>query len=225
MPAHPATDIPMILTQFWDTPDLPEDIRPKVDSWRDLSGLDQRLFNAEDAQDFIRDAYGADHLGYFRKCALPAMKSDLFRVLAVYHYGGWYADCSIECYKPPVGLLPDRSYTMMYYRRWHGGVNNGLYAATPGNAHLGRILDIIVGNIRDETGDTVWGVTGPAAWNAVFPKETQIDGVLEVPHETLVAQTSKNPDDRYVRFHQDLNHKKNGRHWSEAQKVSGIFNR
>lgn len=211
------TPIPRTLIQFWDTPQLPEDIRPKVESWAEKSGLTQRVFCKETAADFIAETYGPDYIACFEKCALPAMKSDFFRILAVYHYGGWYVDCSIECLQSPVSLLTDPAHHMAYYRRWHGGVNNGFFAAVSQCAHLGKIIDSVVHNVTHEIGKTVWEVTGPKSWNAVFPKETSFPDVREIAHTEIAA--------KYVTFHHDLNHKKGGKHWSEAQKVSGVFAR
>ena len=54
------SQIPETLTQFWDKPELPADIAPKVESWREKSGLTPRMFNEESALEFISEAYGAE---------------------------------------------------------------------------------------------------------------------------------------------------------------------
>ena len=220
------TLIPKTLIQFWDTAQLPDDIRPKVDSWAEKSGLTPHMFTEERALDFISEVYGAEYVGYFRKCALPAMKSDLFRLLAVYHHGGWYADCSIECLKSPIDLVSDPVFQILYYRRWHGGVNNGFFAATSKCTYLEKMIEIVTHNVKNEIGRSVWEVTGPRIWNDIFPKENRFADALELSHAQIAAPSYDQSAGKYVMFHQDLAHKKDGTHWSDAEKQNrSIFAR
>lgn len=207
--------IPARLTQFWDKPVLPDDIAPLVETWRSQSALTCVLSDEEAARAFIAEAFGPDLVRDFDACALPAMKSDLFRVCSVYHHGGWYADCSIECLKPPLDMISD-GVAFVYYRRWHGGVNNGLFAATPHHPVLMSFIDRISDNIRNRRGDSAFTVTGPAVWNARFPKEHVEPGVQELGHADIA--------NIMVRFHQDLAHKKDGQHWSDKQTQAEVFN-
>lgn len=209
------TGIPKTICQFWDKPDLPDDLGPLVQSWRDLPRYTHHLFNDETARAFLAEHYPATVVEAFDACMIPAMRSDIFRICAILKMGGWYADCSIEALKDPSQLIK-RSDGMVYYRRWHGGVNNGLFAAKAGNAHLTALLDTIVSNVKHRVSDNLFLVTGPGVWNARFPKETPPPPKTRQLDHSEIANI-------YVRFHQDLAHKKDGQHWSDQQKSGAIF--
>ena len=209
--------IPNRLHQFWDKKHVPDDLRPLINSWVNKSGYQCQLFDLECARDFIAENFNQTELSAFDKCNIPAMKSDLFRLLITYHHGGWYADCSIECLKSPNHMQKDTTdIELVYYRRWHGGVNNGFFGASPKNKYIQHLLETALHNIKHETSASVFCVTGPKLWNDLFPKgETIRQLCREVSHAEIAGE--------YVQFHQDLHHKKEGRHWSEQEKEKSIF--
>jgi hypothetical protein len=84
--------IPRIIHQIWLNPPLPEQYR----AWREQlialhPGWEVRLWTAENLPDYdqVMDLY--DLRGYH-----PTIASDVFRVLVVLKYGGFYLDCDTE---------------------------------------------------------------------------------------------------------------------------------
>lgn len=91
--------IPRIIHQIWLNTSLPEQYR----AWREkLVGLhpgwEVRLWSEETLPDFDRVMNRYDLRGYH-----PTIASDVFRVLVVLKYGGFYLDCDTEplsCLEP-----------------------------------------------------------------------------------------------------------------------------
>jgi len=89
--------IPRIIHQIWLNPPLPE----QYQLWREKlvalhPGWDVRLWTAENLPDYDRIMVRYDLGGYH-----PTIASDVFRVLIVLQYGGFYLDCDTE----PVSCL------------------------------------------------------------------------------------------------------------------------
>lgn len=205
--------IPPTLMQFWNATTLPDDIYPLVQSWSANSGLDTVVYDEDAAREYIRALYGSEILELFDICALPAMKSDFFRMLYILEKGGWYADCSIECLTPPA--FETASCDLIVYRRWHGGINNGLFAARPQSQAIKEMVNVAIENIRNRRGNSVFEATGPKIWNDALPGISERFRVLELAHADIAG--------KFVAFHQDLAHKKGGRHWSDQQKNVCIY--
>lgn len=89
--------IPQIIHQIWLSPPMPE----KYTAWgrmlRDLHpGWDVRLWTPVNLHDYDLTLDRYDLRGYH-----PSIVSDVFRILVVHQYGGFYLDCDCE----PLGSL------------------------------------------------------------------------------------------------------------------------
>lgn len=91
-------EIPRILVQFWDSQDVPKDVRECLDSWRSLEslGFTRYLYDEASALKFITKYFGDNHIRAFKKCSHPAMQSDYFRLCFIYQKGGVYVDADDE---------------------------------------------------------------------------------------------------------------------------------
>lgn len=213
--AAASSAIPSKIFQFWDKAELPPDLAPLVDTWRDRSGLQHSLINDDEARAYISRTQPRRVSAAYDACAIPAMRSDIYRLCVVLAEGGWYADCSIECLTRIAPLAPAEA-NLVFYRRWHGGVNNGLFGAAAKHPLIAGLLDQVCSNVEGRVSDNLFLVTGPGVWNRVFPKDAPPP---EQAHELAHADIANIA----VRFHQELAHKKEGRHWSDLQNQVPIF--
>ncbi|WP_323718692.1 glycosyltransferase family 32 protein [Paracoccus aminovorans] len=199
------------LIGYWHNPEFPPDIDRIQQSWRAAWPGEITVYNHHTARKFIKGNYGSRELIAFDSCAIPAMQSDLFRILEVFHHGGFYLDMGIELiYPPPHAIDPNQ---LVLYRRWHGRIVNCLFAAPPRNPILAKILSAALSNIESRTSNNVWAVTGPGIWISETTNG-QRDGVTVLDHQEIAGE--------FVVFHQKLSHK-GSRHWSEQQKEASIF--
>jgi mannosyltransferase OCH1-like enzyme len=90
--------IPRTLVQFWDSQDIPNDVRQCLDSWRALDslGFTRCLFDESSALNFIAKYFDDKHTRAFKQCSHPAMQSDYFRLCFIYQNGGIYIDADDE---------------------------------------------------------------------------------------------------------------------------------
>ncbi len=205
----------MRMIGYWDKADLPHDIEQIRQSWLRNGPKDITIYNHDTARSFIEEHYGRRELECFDACAIPAMQSDLFRVLEIYEMGGFYLDLSIEVLELPIMFL-EPADDLRLYRRWHGRIVNNMFSAPANNEILGKIKDKIMGNIEARLSNDVWSVTGPKVWNDVTDTGSLAEGISVYDHKELAG--------KIVKFRQDLDHKKGGKHWHHQQEKMNIFN-
>ena len=199
---------------FWHAAALPEDIRPIRESWDRFGPADIRCFDDRSGERFIAEHYGPREVAAFRACALPAMRSDVFRVLAVLALGGFYCDMGVRLVASPSPFLPVPEGTLTLYRRWHGGINNGLFSAPAGHPVLRRIAERIVGNVERREGRNVMFITGPAVWREVS-EDGAAAGVAVREHRAMVPSV--------FQYNNDLAHRAGSDHWSKRQGEVALF--
>lgn len=204
----------MRMIGYWDKPDLPHDIEMIRQSWLNFGPSNITIYNHTTARAFIAEHYGPRELSCFDACAIPAMQSDLFRVLEIYSQGGFYLDLSIQLLQYPALFLEPKN-ELRLYRRWHGRIVNNAFSAPAGNSLLEKIKDQIINNIEERKSNDVWSITGPKVWNDVTDTGHLSKGIIVHEHDILGG--------KIVRFRQDLAHKKDGEHWSDKQKTVDIF--
>jgi mannosyltransferase OCH1-like enzyme len=101
--------------------------------------------------------------------APAAFKVDLFRVVALYHGGGVYADSKITPMVPLDEMVPDTGGFFPWDRKGPPGVEyknrgiwNGLMAMPKGDPFMRTVIDMIIDNVqRRFYGKECLGITGP----------------------------------------------------------------
>lgn len=203
--------IPRLIVQYWDQGDMPEDIARLTKSWADVNNyFGYRCFNKLDAVEFLREFYPENVLNAFLNCALPAMRSDLFRVAFILKFGGVYVDAATCCYSSIDKLLTTDS-RLHLVNKWHGGIWNGFIAAEANDSSLRLIFDKIISNIEAKRSNDVWAVTGPGVYKMLL--DDIYEFIRVIPQSDL--------GDIFT-LENDLEHKKNN-HWSLAQQEKSIF--
>ena len=202
---------PNTIVQFWNTPDLPEDITKLVATWKDQNpSMEHKLFSYDSALQFIAEHYGPEIQNLFESAALPAMQSDIFRVAYCLKMGGFYIDCGTRCNAPIQPLLSDD--LLFLVRKWHGGIWNGAIGCNAGHPALKWIWDRIIQNLKARNSNDVWKLTGPLSFNQMVESKA-FDNSINVVEQPLTKP--------FFDIVNELEHKK--KHWSKVQEKQSVF--
>lgn len=171
--ARPKIDaIPRSIVQFWDKPNVPQEVSACVESVRDANiAYDHRLFCEEEGRDLVVQVLGSQARSLFEACPHPAAKSDFFRAAYLYEHGGVYVDADERMDGRLADHLDIAVYDLVlsYTRANPTCVNNWFVACAPGHPVVTRALQHVVSNLEnivDRAPDTnVWVMTGPGAWS------------------------------------------------------------
>jgi len=99
------TTIPKIIIQTWKNDIIPDRYKELILSIVNNNPTYEYLFFTDnDIENFLKEYY-PDYYETFLKLPVTIQKIDFFRYIAVYHYGGFYFDLDIECFKSLDPLL------------------------------------------------------------------------------------------------------------------------
>lgn len=200
---------------YWDD-SCPPEVCAVVEKWRDVCpGWNVSLFDESTACQFLQARYGKEIVRLFLRCAVPAMKSDFFRVFWAMSEGGIYSDVQYVPKREPLFFDPDKDITVYTYPR-SGPIINDIFYSRKGSKELKLVALEILESISRETIPFVDLATGPAAWCRALGKE-----------ETgTMAVISRNTLHRFVRITEHLNDKMKSTsemHWIKLQKRMSIY--
>lgn len=175
--------IPFIVHQTWKSKALSEPVRSYCDSWKRLNPhCDYRFYDDADCLALVRADF--PHLiDLYENLPLPILRADLFRYLAVYRFGGIYADVDMECLQPfdrflSVGgavfsierqTTAVRQQELQYREPFQ--IANCIFASEPGHAFIQSVIERavkLIGLQPPITPDTVEDVTGPRMLTRLF---------------------------------------------------------
>lgn len=129
----------------------------------------QVYFDAHDRVDFVR-TYFPQYLALYNALIPGAYKSDMWRYLVIYHFGGIYNDISMR-YTKPIGHV-----VLHEHDEFVGAVDidptamiNGFFAAYAGHPILLKTIELVTDNIRNmRYGCDNLDVTGPRVFARAF---------------------------------------------------------
>ncbi len=160
--ALPAAPIPARIVQFWDTPDVPADVRAMMQSWRDHHPDHLiELFDDAAARAFIARHLGAVAGNIYGRISGPAQKADVFRLAYLAIHGGAYADSDDRCHAPLHTVLPPRAELVLYQEDF-GSAGNNFIACAPRHPVIVLALRQALAAAARGDAETVWLSTGPA---------------------------------------------------------------
>ncbi|KUJ84911.1 hypothetical protein AVO43_04545 [Microbulbifer sp. ZGT114] len=203
----------------------------KIDSYEEFyeekDDLNFLGFDAKMAARFIKHEYGDAWSRVYDNCIPWAMKSDIFRVLAVYSLGGCYVDSKfgLKGVPPFIKDEPERFHIC----EWHDGhIVNGVFYAPKGHPVLGKLVDRIYANLTDpDRPNNVFKVTGPGVWRSLLCDSLSGDeGAYKIKKEfgSQVSVFTKRAFFRRKGMHLGLpNTRGTSQHWSKFQKENSIY--
>jgi tetratricopeptide (TPR) repeat protein len=211
----PETVVPRRLTQFWDSPEPPADVRALMATWRDKNpGLETTLFDDETAQAFLRRHVPPTVLAAYLRVREPAQKADIFRLAYLTVNGGIYADADDRCLRRLDHLLRGNP-ELVLYQEDHGTLGNNFIAAKAGHPVLVHAMFRAANAINRGDTDNVWLSTGPGLLTRAFAKFLAMqtaDGIL--PPGVVVLH--RRELFRAIAIHCSAGYKKTERHWSNT---------
>jgi len=177
--------IPKIIIQTWKTNSIPVKYRELVDSIKKYNSDYKYLFFTDnDIETFLKMNYPEYHQTYLN-LPIKIQRIDFFRYVAIYHYGGFYMDLDMSCFKSFDNLLkyncvfPVDEFIyepMCKLPRYKNICDKGQYfllgqyafAAAPRHPFIKNIIDVIhtnidryVKNVIYNNDDYVYKTTGP----------------------------------------------------------------
>jgi hypothetical protein len=223
-PSAHAQPIPKTIVQFWDSPDIPDDITRLMQSWDRCEGFEHRIFNDHTALAFIEDHCTARVLKAFRMANHPAMRSDIFRLAYLAVSGGIYVDADDLC-RHDIGELLSPGFELILMQENLASIGNNFIAAAPGQRCIEFILSTIVDLVLEKQGNNVWFLTGPGALSSGFCWfYRQQLGRARLPSGVRVITVYSLYD--FISPHIPCRHKNDERHWnSERVRSRSLFRR
>jgi cellulose synthase operon protein C len=207
--------------QFWHC-EPPADVTAIMKTWTKLNPtFPYQFFDDAAAQVLIEAKLGHRAASAYRSCRLPVMKSDLFRMCAIYTFGGLYVDAAFRCIQPIETLL-SRAKRGMLTRRWRNQIPPEIGWATPTgfmffrearDSVLAAVIDRVFENVLQRRSNNPWVVCGPASMSELYMHalnsgDGSFDGVevLELAQLSEYAQMEtpvyKLQPDHWFAFHQ-----------------------
>ena len=129
----------------------------------------QVYFDAQDRVDFVR-TYFPQYLALYNALIPGAYKSDMWRYLVIYHFGGIYNDISMR-YTKPIGhvVLHEHDEFVAAVDIDPTAMINGFFAAYAGHPILLKTIELVTDNIRNmRYGCDNLDVTGPRVFARAF---------------------------------------------------------
>lgn len=199
---------------YWadDTP--PPSVRDVVGQWQEIyADWTVTLFSHASAGAWLQDRCGVEIARLFRKCRLPAMQADFFRVFWAIEEGGIYSDITLAPLVCPGFAATGKDLVVM--RRFHGRIVNSIFYARKGSADLKQVAYHILQAMSLQTDQNVWSATGPGAWIAALgQEETTTLGIIpdQEMYETYVKRSMYQASTRG-----------SSQHWSQDQLTASIY--
>ena len=208
--------IALRIVQFWDSPDIPEDIQSCMQSWvKHHPHAFYECFNDETAQAFLRRHAPLRVRQAFREARHPAMRADLFRIAYLVVQGGIYAD-SDDVARCPTDHLLEGGEQLVLLQEDLGTIGNNWIAAVPQHPWLIALRDHLVEQVLARQGGNVWFTTGPAAvthhFTQFYGESLRAGGIPEGCRIVTAYELSKS-----VAMHLPRRYKSTAKHWVSAQ--------
>ena len=206
-----AAAIPKTIIQFWDR-DLPADVARLCDAWRDAHpDFAYRLYGNKEARALVGDVSKSALTAYDR-AREPAMKADIFRLAALFAFGGCYVDADDRCLAPLEGTF-GASVELVASQEDFGTIGNDFIAAAPGHPVLKSALEEAVDAANRGDNDMIWLSTGPGAMTRSVGKFLAADLDRQLP---TVAALELWQLRRHTAPDHSLSYRQTRRHWSRA---------
>ncbi|WP_286828969.1 MULTISPECIES: glycosyltransferase [Kordiimonas] len=212
--------VPRRLIQFWDK-EPPQDVARMLSlskAWADKHQLEYVLFSEADARAYLADRQvdGKSLLQLFDRCFHPAMKADLFRLVYLHEYGGYYLDADNGVTDDALALFGlDRDVFFIDFRQRR--VQNNFMAVAPGSLLISKALSAAARNIEENASEDVGigTLTGPYVFTVELAKLLQ-DGGYTCYLVDYLKNVKIAPGPEVV-LGQNLDYKKSDQNWQRAQ--------
>jgi hypothetical protein len=165
--------IPKIIWQTYKDPfdKLPDYAKEFAQTWIDMNPEYQyRYFDDAQAAEFVLDEYGQEIYDLFMNVPVGVMRGDMFRYLAVFRFGGVYADLDAKCLKPISSWMLDDKRMIVcpehaeHFCQW-------TFAAEAFHPILGNVIGKMIDRLKNADytkAHFVHYLTGPGVWTSAI---------------------------------------------------------
>jgi mannosyltransferase OCH1-like enzyme len=129
-----------------------------------------RFMVTEARAQFIREHYPEEIFESYSKLQIGAAQADFWRLLVLQKHGGVYLDIDAHVVWP-LGLIVKPEYEELYVTTKRGEITNYFIASKPDNPHFGRMIELVMANIKERRLKSVYELTGPRVLNRVLDKQ------------------------------------------------------
>lgn len=160
--------IPRRIFQYWDSPDVPDDIAGYCRSWRDFNpGYDYILFNRDTAREYLKQHAGEKTQRAFRRIRLAAGRADILRLSVLAVEGGIYCDADDRCLGP-LDAVSGGGTRLAAVQEDIGSLGNNFLASAPSHPVIARALENASASLAAGANDSIWLSTGPGQLSRSF---------------------------------------------------------
>lgn len=218
------TDVTRNVMLYWDAYPFPPDVIAVSETWRKhCPEWKVTLFNQETARLYLQDVFGGDIVRLFLTCALPAMRSDFFRVLWAVSEGGIYSDVTFVPKRAPLFFNPEKDLTVTLRPsgKKRGSRPNvmipksNIFFAKKGCMELKLIAFEQIKEISKREIPTVWDSVGTEVWVRTIDQNDN-SAVEFLDWKTLRDEFIENSNYPSHTRKTDL-------HWTRLQKKMSIY--
>ncbi len=180
--------------QIWKNENLPYYLKGFAYSWKKQKSFNYHLYTDESMDEFVHTKY-KEILPAYNKLTIVE-KTDLFRLMLVYEFGGIYADLDTTCQKDlevlwkehpnatiMVGVEADTTIEVqeiMKLPRLYQ-LCNWTFAANKGNPVVKKIIERVIDNISERAHLQTLEKTGPAVLTDVILENKDSEGLVILP--------------------------------------------
>ena len=213
--------IPAQIIQFWDTPEIPPDVREMMQGWPAMNpGYDWTVFSDSTAYAFLAESYGKLAAQLYARLTSPAQKADVFRLGYLAARGGIYADSDDRCHAGIAAILPPQARLVLYQEDF-GSVGNNFVAAAPRHPVIVRAFRLVMEGLARGDAETVWLSTGPALLTRALAQVMAQGRALWPAMFDSIVVLDRRALFQAVAIHCLVGYKATDRHWSNAQMIRG----
>ena len=168
VPRNSAPRIPELITQFWNDPEPPPDVRRLMDSWASSNpGFGIEVFDDVRAFAYLRERLNPIVAGAFNRTIEPAQRADLFRLARLFLDGGYYIDAD-DLARGSLNANVPYDAEFFAYQEDLGSIGNNILGVVPGHPVIGLALQEAVAAVTRGDRDIVWLSTGPGLLTRSF---------------------------------------------------------
>ncbi len=134
--------------------------------------FEYRFVITDDRTEFIKENYSAEIYENYSKLQIGAAQADFWRLLVLQKHGGVYMDIDAHLVWPINRIITSEDKEL-YITTKRGEISNYFIASKKDNAHLERMINIVLNNIKENSIKNVYDLTGPGVFNQAL-KNTEV---------------------------------------------------
>jgi len=190
--------IPRVIYQTFKSKTINTKLYENVESWINLNPSYQyEFYDDKRIRHFLLTEYGPKYVERFDSIKVGASKSDYFRILIIYKFGGVYADLDNKLLKPLDEIIKPED-TEILHKQLNNWYDTHVLMMSPNNELLYNCIQIINKNIDDKIKGTAINVTGPNVLRGVIKSKKYIPKNIVHQNDYIKVHNIYHSDKNYV---------------------------